>query len=191
MFIKRFTASVVLLACACSLGFAAAAGANTVPSGARTIQQFFPVAERLCTNVADGGGTARQRRNAAQVLADCAALETGFTNAHALFVQVESLDASIAGETPAASATCAGPATPAYATCVQSRAGAEALVKSLRAQRQSLNETAWADIAATRAAFWTAIDALPGARPAVARVRHAEHARGRRVEHARVKGGHC
>src|SRR5205807_9527929 len=65
------------------LALAGAAGAAKPPhAGELTFQQTYPHASRVCTEVAAGGGLKRLRPFAAQVAADCAALQAQFNTAH-------------------------------------------------------------------------------------------------------------
>jgi hypothetical protein len=178
---KRLMASAAVVACSGSLGVLTATGAAAAPAGTRTIQQTFPAAEQLCTNVADGRGGARLRDNASQVLADCGALQTAFTNAHTLFGEAEALDASIVSESAAANARCGRASKAVRAACIESHASAVALVRSLRAKRGALNATAWSDVKAARAAFWAAISSLPRRQHTASPVRRAKRVVTRRV----------
>ncbi|HTU79052.1 MAG TPA: hypothetical protein VMF09_09865 [Solirubrobacteraceae bacterium] len=192
MFTKRFTACVAVLAGAASLALPGAAGATATPAAARTIQQVYPVAEQLCTELADGHGEARLREHARRVLSGCAALRSAYADAHALYLQAASLTPSVNAELPAASVRCGGRArSRAHRACARARVAAEAVLDRLRAKRGALFTTANAELAAARVSFWSMLRALAPAKPAVRRARRVVVKRVVVVVDVRVRSEHA
>jgi hypothetical protein len=155
----RFSGTIAALSIAAALALPAAANAK---AGDRNFQQTFPVASRLCAEIAQGVDHKRLRRFAARILADCGKLEVRFNAARAA---VLAADASIASERANAHAAtlpaCAG-------TALHSDACREALHRehvmdiALNHQATHAARTYYRTVEAARLAFWHAIRALPG-----------------------------
>src|ERR1700716_2224861 len=92
----RFAGVAAVLAATVTLALPAVAGAK---AGDRTFQQTYPVASQLCAKVAAGKEGKRLKRFATQVLADCSALQSGFTAAQSTVLAARAaLTAQIAAD---------------------------------------------------------------------------------------------
>jgi hypothetical protein len=152
----------VAAALTATLATSAAVGAAGASAAPKTFQQLYPVASRLCTEVAKGGGPAPLRKSAAQVLVDCTALENGLTAARAAEVAAKTpILTALATERSTTKTACAKPAT--RAACRLARHNERTAVAALEIQRLTVVRTYYHAIDANRKAFWAAIHALPGA----------------------------
>jgi hypothetical protein len=150
--------AAALTATVATLSAVGVEGASAAP---KTFQQLYPVASRLCAEVAKGGGPAGLRPSAAQVLVDCTTLENGFNAARATEIAAKApIVTALAAQRSATKAACAKPAT--RAACRLARHNERAAVSTLETQRLTVVRTYYHTIEANRKAFWTAIHALPG-----------------------------
>jgi hypothetical protein len=144
--------------------FAAPAAATGSRAGEKTFQQTYPVASRLCTEIATGTGQPRlrQRRSAPQVLADCSALQNGFTAAQsALLAAKASIAGARAADKAIARSACAG-ATASTAACVSTRHRVGQLLNALHTEQIREIHVYYFTVEANRRVFWSALRALPG-----------------------------
>lgn len=155
----RLYGTIAALSIATALALPAAANAK---AGDRNFPQTFPVASRLCTEIAQGVGHKRLRKFAPQILADCAQLEARFNSAHAAVLAAEaSLASARATAHVAALAACAGPALHSEA-CHKARRKEHRMDKVLGHQRTHAARVYYRTVEAARLAFWSAIRPLPG-----------------------------
>jgi hypothetical protein len=134
-------------------------------AAAATFQHTYPGATKLCTRIAKGAGPVKLRPSAAQVLADCAALETSFNAATAAkTAALAPIDASLAADRTAERASCPRTITTTVqqAACQLVRHTDRPAIKTLAIQRLSVVASYLAAVDANRKAFWQAIHALPG-----------------------------
>jgi hypothetical protein len=147
------------LALTATLGLTSVAGAS---AGAKSFEKTYPVASRLCANIAKGAGPKRLRKSATQVLADCTSLQSSFNAAGAT---VLSTDASIASARAAehalTKARCAGKLEHRQ-SCVLARHRAVKVLAALERQRIHAARAYYAAVESARRSFWTAIHMLPG-----------------------------
>jgi hypothetical protein len=155
----RFFGSIAAAAIAATLVFAGTAGAK---AGERTYQQTYPVASQLCANVAAGKGPKRLRPFAAQVLADCATLNSGFTAAqNAVLAAQASFTSGLAADKAAIAAVCTPPVNN-HPLCRSTRRSENAAIAALRREHTAAVHLYYTTIEANRRAFWAAIHSLPG-----------------------------
>jgi hypothetical protein len=129
--------------------------------GQRSFDQTFPVASRLCTNVAAGRGPTRLRPDASQVAGLCSTLETSFTTTQtAYFNTVTPLRQQALALVAQTREACA---TRPSATCKSTRKANRATLAGLRGQVRTAGTTYRTAIEAARKTFWSAIHAIPGA----------------------------
>lgn len=146
-------------ACACALLILPAA-ASARP-GARSFNQTFPIASRLCTNIAAGHGPAKLRQDASQIAGLCGSLKTSYLNAQSTyFSTVTPLKAQATGLVTAVRQACA---TRPSAICKSTRKTDRPILKGLRAQVRAAGATYRATIETARKAFWSQIHTLRGA----------------------------
>jgi hypothetical protein len=128
--------------------------------GQRSFDRTFPVASRLCTNIAHGGGPIKLRPLSAQVTALCTTLTSSFTTAQSTYfaavTPIKQQVIAIRAQTHMACAT--RPST----TCKTARLQARAPLAGLRAQVRTAAATYRASIRLARQTFWSAIHALRG-----------------------------
>jgi hypothetical protein len=156
---RRPYGAAVAAAAIATLAFPGAAGAT---AGKRSFDQSFPVASRLCANVAKGAGPARLRKSAGQVLADCGALQSSFAADRA---GVLAVNASLAAQAAAArsglAVACTG--TPKHRLpCQKAHNKDRRILSQLSRQRVKAAHVYYSSIEAARVSFWSAIRALPG-----------------------------
>jgi hypothetical protein len=157
----RLAGAAAALATAGSLAFTGAAAAN---AGQKSFAQTYPRASVVCAHVAAGGGPKRLRRAAPAVLADCSALQNGFTTAQATVLTGDaSIAAAQATLRTSTRATCVGSGTHSL-TCRRTRHKRDRAMARLTAQRVTLARAYFRTVEADRLAFWSAIRALPGGR---------------------------
>jgi hypothetical protein len=158
---RSYLGAAAAAAATATLAFPGAAGAT---AGKRTFEQTYPVASRLCAEVAQGRGPKRLHRAAAQVLADCSGLHSSF---NASRTAVLAIDASLASQGAAARAGLAAPCKGATAhriACNKAHRNDRRVLESLGRQRIRAAHLYYASIEASRLNFWSAIRALPGGR---------------------------
>jgi hypothetical protein len=145
---------------ACAL-LALPAAASAHP-GQRSFATTYPVASRLCTNVAAGRGPIALRPDASQVAGLCGTLKTSFTTAQGTyFATVTPLKNQATALVTATREACA--TKPPTATCKATRKQNRAALKSLRAGVRTAGATYRTSIETARTTFWSAIHSLPGA----------------------------
>jgi hypothetical protein len=149
---------ISLAAGACALLILPAA-ASARP-GQRSFAQTYPVASRLCTNVAAGRGPIKLRPDASQVAALCGTLKTNFvTTQNTYFSTVTPLKEQAIALVTATREACA---TRPSATCKSTRQANKAALMSLRSQVRTAGTTYRTAIESARTTFWNAIHALRG-----------------------------
>jgi hypothetical protein len=155
----RLSGAIAALTIAAILATAGTAGAK---AGERTFQQTYPVASRLCANVAAGKGPKRLRPYAAQVLADCATLSGGFTAAQSTVLAAQASFASgLAADKASIAAVCTPPVKN-HPLCRSTRRSENAAIVALRREHTAAVHLYYATVEANRRAFWAAIHSLPG-----------------------------
>src|SRR6266566_1131463 len=119
---RSLAVAVAVAATAGVLSLPAAADARvTVRAGAKSFQQTFPVASRLCAEVAEGVRHPVLRRSAARVRVDCALLKRRFHAARTAVIAARTAFLAMrAAEHAATVLTCAGPAARSHA-CLLAR----------------------------------------------------------------------
>lgn len=158
----RFAGALAAAATAAVIATPAAATGSR--AGEKTFQQTYPVASRLCNEIATGTGQRRlrQRRFATQILADCAALQNGFNAAHAALLAAKSSIATArAADRTIAAGACSG-AGVSTAACVNTRRREQLLLNALTAEQIREVHVYYQTVEANRNVFWGAIRALPG-----------------------------
>ena len=159
---KRLLGATAITATVAALALPAIASATT-RAGDKTFQQTYPVASRLCTEVA-AGKRPHLKSVATTVLADCAALQTNFTTAQTAVVTARTtLRAQIAADAHAIALACPKPhdGTP---SCLSTRHTQHAAISALRAQLLAAVHVYYKAVETNRRAFWAAIKALRPAR---------------------------
>jgi hypothetical protein len=158
---SRMAAAVAALAATAALALPAAAGAK---AGDRTFQQTYPMASLLCAKVAAGTEGKHLKRFATQVLADCTALQSGFTAAQSTVLAARAaLTPQIVADRAAITAACPTPGAQS-APCVHARSINELAIHKLRHQLRHASRRYWRTIELNRRHFWNAIRGLPGER---------------------------
>jgi hypothetical protein len=156
---KRFPVSVAATAILATLAFTAVADAK---AGERTYQQTYPVASKLCANLATGRGPKRLRPYSTQVLADCTTLQNGFNGAQsAVLAATSSFESGRTADRAAIAAVC----TPPVANrplCRTTRRSERLAIAALRREHVAAVHLYYRTIEANRRAFWAAIKILPG-----------------------------
>jgi hypothetical protein len=156
----RLVGALAVTATAASLAIPSAAGAR---AGDRTFPQTYPAASQLCTEVA-ASQRKRLRRFAPRILADCTALETGFTAAQSAVVTARTtLGAALAADQAAITAACPKPML-GHPACARVRNTENAAIDALQHQRLDAIRRYWRTVETNRRIFWNAIHALPGER---------------------------
>jgi hypothetical protein len=157
----RLLGVLVVTATAASLVSPGLAGAKTPPkAGERTYEQTYPLASRLCTEVA-AGKRKHLKPFAATILADCTALQSGFTAAQSAVVTTRAtLKAQIAADRTSLAAACPKPAK--TTACRTNRFKTGVAINVVRHQLIAAVHHYYRTIEANRRAFWAAIRALPG-----------------------------
>jgi hypothetical protein len=143
-----------------SLAIPSAAGAK---AGDRTFQQTYPVASRVCENVA-AGKSKRLKRFTPQVLADCAALQSGFTAAQSTVLATRAAIASAIAADRTTIAVACPPPLAGRPACEQTRHAETLAITALRRQQVHAARRFYRTVEANRLRFWKAIRALPGER---------------------------
>jgi hypothetical protein len=153
---SRFSSGLAVAAAALLI-LPAAASARP---GQRSFDQTYPIASKLCTNVAAGGGPIALRPDAAQVAALCGTLKTSFNGAQGTyFATVTPLKEQADGLVAQTRAACA---TRPSAICKSTRKANRVTLEGLRSQVRTAGTTYRATVEAGRTAFWNAIHGLRG-----------------------------
>lgn len=151
---------VALTASAALLAIPSAASAW---AGDRTYQETYPVASKLCTEVA-AGKRRRLQRFAPRVLGDCAVLQSGFTLAQTEVLAARAtLGGAIAVDRAAIVAACPPPMI-GHPPCENTRDAQTRAIVALRRQQIHAARRYFRVIEAHRRTFWNEIQALPGER---------------------------
>jgi hypothetical protein len=130
-------------------------------AGDRTFQQTFPVASRLCTEVA-AGKRPHVKSIAPSILEDCATLEANFKTAQtAVLTARATIGAQIASDKALVTAACPPPQVGKPA-CESVRKTQRAAIKTLRNQQIAAVHTYYKTIETDRRAFWHDIRKLRG-----------------------------
>jgi hypothetical protein len=165
---KRLIGVTALAAAAAALALpAGAAAAGPRAAGALTFAQSFPVASRLCANVAAGTEKSKKiRAQATAVAADCMTLETAFAAAELTVNTARTTDqAAIAADRALIKAACPK-LTPAPKTestsCKTARTNENAAIKALQASLLASVHSYYKAVESIRHTFWTEIKALRG-----------------------------
>jgi hypothetical protein len=154
----RLLGAVAVAATTASLAIPGVASAK---AGDKTFQQTYPLASKVCANVA-AGKAKRLQKFAPQVLADCAALQNGFTAAQAMVLAARAaIEPQLAADRAALTAAC--PKPPAKRPlCRHARETDEPAIAVLARQQHHAARRYFRKIEANRRKFWRAIRALPG-----------------------------
>jgi hypothetical protein len=151
---------ILAAATAASLAVPAAAGAK---AGDRAFQQTYPGATRLCTEVA-AGKRKRLQPFATRILADCSALQSGFTAAQsAVLVSRGATAASIALDRAAIAVACPPPLV-GHPACEHTRHVELLAIATMQRLQAYAARRYYRIIEANRRHYWHAIKALPGTR---------------------------
>jgi hypothetical protein len=157
----RFAGALVVAAS--TAAFAAPAAATGSRAGERTFQKTYPVASRLCTEIATGTGLRRlrQRPFSTQILADCSALQSGFNAAQSALLAARASTASARAADKAIAKTACAAAAAHTAACASTRHRVGQLLSALyTAQIRQIH--VYYTVEANRRVFWSAIRGLPG-----------------------------
>lgn len=156
---SRMAGALAAVAATAALAFPAAAGAK---AGDRTFQQTYPMASMLCAKVTAGKEGKHLKRFATQVLADCAALQSGFTAAQGTVLAARAaITPQIVANRTAITAACPTP-TKQPAGCNHARTVNGRAIDTLRHQLAKASRRYYRTIELNRRHFWKAIRALPG-----------------------------
>jgi hypothetical protein len=159
---RRLLGAVAVSASAAALAMPGMAGASTPKAGEKTFQQTYPLASKVCANVAAGTESKHLKKFAAQLTADCTALQTAFTAAQTVVVAARTtLTAQITADRAAITTACPTPKDQAP-PCQSTRATQDAAINALRHQRLLAVRHYYKTIEASRAAFWKVFRGLPG-----------------------------
>jgi hypothetical protein len=154
----RLCGSIAAATIAATLAVTGSAGAK---AGDRTFEQTYPFASRLCAHVQAGKGPQRLRPFAAQVLADCTTLSSGFTAAQSAVLAAQASFASgLAADRAAIAAVCTPPVKN-RPLCRRTRRSEHAAIVALRREHTAALHLYYTTIEANRRAFWAAIRSLP------------------------------
>jgi hypothetical protein len=168
------TRSVGVLAVAATTALLVIPSAANARAGDRTFQQTYPVASKLCTEVA-AGKRKHLRRFAPRVLADCAVLQSGFTTAQGEVLAARAtLGSAVAVDRAAIVAACPAPMV-GQPACENIRATEDVAIGALRRQLADAARRYFRVVEAHRLVFWRAIHAIPGERHLPADLPIAEH----------------
>jgi len=155
----RLSGSIAAATIAATLAIPGTAGAK---AGEHTFQQTYPFASRLCAHVQAGKGPIHLQPFAAQVLADCATLNSGFTAAQSAVLAAQASFASgLAADRAAIAAACTPPVKN-RPLCRSTRRSEHAAIVALRREHTAAVHLYYKTIEANRHAFWAAIRSLPG-----------------------------
>jgi hypothetical protein len=136
------------------------AGAASAKPGKRSLNQTYPVASRLCANVAAGAGPRKLRADKTQVAALCSTLTTSFTTAQtAYFNTVTPIEQQVIALRAHVKQACA---TRPSTTCKTARQQAKTTLAGLRAQVRTAASTYRTSVRTARQTFWNAIHTLRG-----------------------------
>jgi hypothetical protein len=128
--------------------------------GQRSFNRTYPVASRLCTNVAGGAGPTKLRADKAQVAALCTTLGTSFTTAQTTYFNtVTPIKQQVIALRAQVHEACAMRPS---AACKTARKQARTTLAGLRAQVRTAASTYRTSIQTARHTFWNAIHALRG-----------------------------
>jgi hypothetical protein len=136
-------------------------GAGATKAGDKTFAQTFPVASRLCTDVA-AGKRPRLKAVAETILADCTTLETNFSTVKSSILATRASTATqIAADKALINAACPAPATEKpKPACVNAR---KTQTKAIGALRKALTAAArnyYKTVESDRRSFWHSIKLL-------------------------------
>ena len=135
--------------------------ASATSAGDRTFAQTYPVASRLCTEVALGKRP-HLKSVAAKVTEDCTALQTKFTTAQtAVLATRAAVAAQIAADETLITAACPKSMI-GKPSCHNARLSEGAAIAALRAQRRAAAHLYYKTVETNRRAFWHAIKLLRG-----------------------------
>lgn len=157
---RHLAAGIAAAASAVVLAVPSVAGA--AHAGEHNFEQSYPVASKLCANVAKGGGPKRLLSSAATVLADCTVLQNNFNAARASVLATEAaISSALVSDTAVRRAVCGSkPAHPLR--CANARRRTHRLRVRLAHQKLVAARAYWRTLEVNRAVFWSEIRALPG-----------------------------
>jgi len=160
---RSLAGAIAVAATAGVLSLPVAADARvTVRAGEKSFQQTFPVASRLCTEIAKGVRHPVLRRSAARVLADCALLKRRFHAARTAVIAARTaLLAMRAAGHAATVLTCARPAAHSRA-CLLARERELRLDFVLEGEGIHAAHVYYRTVELDRRDFWRAIRRLRG-----------------------------
>jgi hypothetical protein len=163
LMVKRLLGVAAISATTAALIIPSVAGAG-IKAGELSFQRTFPVASKLCANVAAGKNKHLQKV-ATQVLADCETLKTEFATAQTTVVTTRTtLKAQIAADHAAIKAACPGGDKDVHPACVSTRHSEHLAIVALRSQLIAAIHTYYKTVEADRRGFWSEIKALRPAR---------------------------
>jgi hypothetical protein len=168
------TRSVGALAVAATAALLVIPSAASARAGDHTFQETYPVASKLCAEVTTGKRK-RLRHFAPRVLADCAALQSGFTAAQSEVLAARTtLGSALAADRAAIVTACPAPMV-GHTPCEHIRATENVAIAALRRQLVHAARRYFRIVEAHRLAFWRAIHAIPSGRHLAADLPVAEH----------------
>jgi hypothetical protein len=132
--------------------------------GSRSFQRTYPIASRLCAQVAAGHAPKRLRGDEAQVNQACTTLQGSYAQAVTTVLAAEAAFRSGATSvrTQASQSCRAARAAHDSAACRAARAQAQAQLLALRQTQRGAFAQYHASIEAARRAFWATIHSLRG-----------------------------
>jgi hypothetical protein len=167
----RLLGAVAVAATAALLAIPSAASAR---AGDRTFPETYPVASKLCTEVA-AGKRKRLQRFAPRVLADCAVLQGGFTAAQSEELAARATLGNVVAADRAAIVTACPPPLVGHPQCENTRTTEDIAIGALRRQLADSARRYFRVVEAHRLVFWREIHAIPGQRHLPADLPIAQH----------------
>jgi hypothetical protein len=152
-----------VLAVAATAALLAIPSAASARAGDRTFQETYPVASKLCTEVA-AGKRKRLHRFATRVLADCAVLQSAFTaDQSEVLAARATLGSAVAVDRAAIVVACPPPMV-GHPSCEHIRTTENVAVGALRRQLVDAALRYFRVAETHRLIFWREIHAIPGER---------------------------
>jgi hypothetical protein len=162
MFAPKLPLAIAVAALTAAGSMLASADVAAAKAGDRTYEQTYPRASGLCADVAAGGGPRRLGPSAAQVLAGCATLKSGFESVHGTVLAAQAqFTSSVTADRAAIAAVCRPPVAN-RPLCRGTRRSERAAIRALRREHRAAVRLYYRTVEANRRAFWAAIHALRG-----------------------------
>jgi hypothetical protein len=163
-----------VLAVAATAALLAIPSAASARAGDRTFQETYPVASKLCTEVA-AGKRKRLHRFATRVQADCAALQSAFTADQTdVLAARATLGGAVAADRAAIVAACPA-AMVGHPPCENTRTSENRAIGALRRELVDAALRYFRVAETHRLIFWREIHAIPGERRLPADLPIAQH----------------